>query len=362
MTDAAPSHRNNFGLLRLIFAMFVLVSHSIEMVDGNRSREPLTYIFGTLSLGELGVDGFFLVSGYLITQSFENSASLFSYLLSRVLRIYPAFMVAFALSIIIVGPLSGADMNALRGAGWIMQLFYMLLLAVPILPNAFAGLHYPFLNGAMWTIPYEFSCYLFIPIFGLLSELWRRRILVFSLMVLLLISAFIPIGSNAFTLPSNFSGPPKDAVRFASLFLSGAAFYIFRDNISYRNDLAIIAAIALLGSLFNHATEELAMGTLGGYLIFWFSFLKSAPRLNRINNETDVSYGIYLYAWPIQNLLIKFVPGITPLLVMILTTISAVALAILSWNLIEKPSLSLKRRRDSSLGVLGDLAAPLSKE
>jgi len=323
--------------------MFVLVSHSIEMVDGNRSREPLTYIFGTLSLGELGVDGFFLVSGYLITQSFENSASMFSYLLSRVLRIYPAFMIAFALSIIIVGPLSGADMNALRGTGW-MQLYYMLLLAGPILPNAFAGLHYPFLNGAMWTIPYEFSCYLFIPTFGLFGELWRRRILVFLLMVLLLVSAFVPIGNNAFTLPSNFSGPPKDAVRFASLFLSGATFYIFRDHISYRNDLAIIAAIALLGSLFNHATEVLAMGTLGGYLIFWFAFLKCTPRLNRINKETDVSYGVYLYAWPIQNLLIKFVPGITPLLVMILTTISAAALAILSWNLIEKPSLSFKRR------------------
>jgi peptidoglycan/LPS O-acetylase OafA/YrhL len=108
MTDADQPHRNNFGLLRLIFAMCVLVSHSIELVDGNRSREPLTFIFGTLSLGELGVDGFFLVSGYLIAQSFENSASVLLYLGKRILRIYPAFVVAFVLSIVVVGPLSPA--------------------------------------------------------------------------------------------------------------------------------------------------------------------------------------------------------------------------------------------------------------
>jgi peptidoglycan/LPS O-acetylase OafA/YrhL len=342
MTIASTFRRNNFGLLRLIFAMSVLVSHSIELVDGNRSREPLTYVFGTLSLGEFGVDGFFLVSGYLITQSFENSASLLSYLWKRVMRIYPAFVVAFVLSIVVVGPLSGADMNALRGTGWIRQIIQMLLLGLPSLPNAFADLHYPSLNGAMWTIPYEFSCYLIIGILGLFGLLRRRWIVGFAVVVLLLFSAFFHVGNSAFTLPSNFAGTPNDAIRFASLFLCGTAFYVFRDTIPYRNDLAVIATIALLASLFNHATEELAVRTLGGYLIFWFAFLKGTPRLNRINNETDISYGTYLYAWPIQSLLIKFVPGIAPLSVVILTTFSDAALAYLSWRLIEKPSLSLR--------------------
>jgi len=77
-------------------------------------------------------------------------------------------------------------------------------------------------------------------------------------------------------------------------------------------------------------------------LIFWFAFLKGTPRLNCINNETDLSYGTYLYAWPIQSLLIKFIPGITPLSVVIRTTFSSAALAYLSWRLIEKPSLSLR--------------------
>jgi peptidoglycan/LPS O-acetylase OafA/YrhL len=251
--------------------------------------------------------------------------------------------------------LAGADMSALKGAGWIKQLVYMLLLAEPRLPKAFAGLPYPSLNGSVWTIPYEFRCYVLIAILGLLGTLRRKMLFGVSLIALLPISAFLTIGNSAPTMLTNLTGYPQATLRFTTIFLSGSAFYIFRGAISYRNDLALIAAILLIGLLFNNATEELSMPTLGAYLIFWFAFLKNTPRLNRINNSSDVSYGIYLYAWPIQNLLMKFVPGISPLIVIMLTTSAATTLASLSWHLIEKPSLSLKRpsRRPADLQQSG---------
>jgi peptidoglycan/LPS O-acetylase OafA/YrhL len=154
------SHNNNFGLLRLCFAFLVIVSHSFELIDGNRSREPLTRLFGTISFGELAVDGFFLLSGYLIVQSFDRSDSMATYLRKRVLRIYPGYIVAYLACLLLVAPFSGADMSALQGLGGVKAFFHLLKLGMPVLPNAFAGQPYPALNGSMWTIAYEFRCYL----------------------------------------------------------------------------------------------------------------------------------------------------------------------------------------------------------
>lgn len=337
-----PTHRNNFGLLRLSFALCVLVSHSFELVDGNRSREPLTYLFGTISLGELGVAGFFIVSGYLIAQSLENSTSLRSYFWKRLLRIYPAFVVAFALCIFVVGPLSGADMNAVTAAGWAKQFLEMLKLDMPDLPGAFAGLHYPALNGSMWTIAYEFRCYLLLAVLGAVGLLRLRWLLLSLTLIMLLFEAFHDFGDRA---PLAYLiGLPKDALRLTALFLAGSLFYSFRDSVAYGTGrVASMVALALIVCLFNSTTATLALPVLGGYLIFWFAFLDGTPLLNAINNRTDLSYGIYLYAWPVQSLLIKSVPGITPWSVILLTTMATVCLALLSWHFIEAPSLKLKR-------------------
>src|SRR5579872_6630536 len=83
------SQTNNFNFMRLCLAVLVIFSHSFEIIDGNRRREPLTRIFHTFSLGELAVDGFFLLSGYLIVKSWERRPVLLNYLQKRVYRIYP---------------------------------------------------------------------------------------------------------------------------------------------------------------------------------------------------------------------------------------------------------------------------------
>ena len=97
--------QNNFGFLRLLLATLVIVAHSAEILDQNRNREILTNIFGTITFGELAIDGFFLISGYLILNSFLSSSTLKSYLLKRVLRIYPGFIVASLFCIFVLIPL-----------------------------------------------------------------------------------------------------------------------------------------------------------------------------------------------------------------------------------------------------------------
>jgi len=104
---------NNFGALRLFFAVLVILCHSPILVDGNGSREILSRISGTVTFGRLGLDGFFLISGYLITKSFQDSRTIGEYVLKRILRIYPAYVVAFLLCILAVGPFVGGDLAAL---------------------------------------------------------------------------------------------------------------------------------------------------------------------------------------------------------------------------------------------------------
>jgi peptidoglycan/LPS O-acetylase OafA/YrhL len=131
------SRANNLGLVRLLFAALVVLSHAPELIDGNRSREPLTQVFGTLSLGELAVDGFFLVSGYLITRSYLNTRPFSAYLVKRAVRIYPGFLVASLVCIALVAPFAGGDLSA---ASILQCGVRALLLLMPVVSGAFAEL------------------------------------------------------------------------------------------------------------------------------------------------------------------------------------------------------------------------------
>src|SRR5262249_30294033 len=151
--------------------------------------------------------------------------------------------------------------------GWIKQLADAILLQVPMLPNAFTDLHYPSLNGSMWTVSYEFRCYLLVIALGLAGLFRNRYWLALFALVLLASSAFRKIDYSYSTTLGYLIGQPKETLRFTAIFLTGSAFYVFRDRISYRNDLACLAAIVLGAAMFKQATAEIAMPLAGGYLI-----------------------------------------------------------------------------------------------
>lgn len=149
-------HSNNFNFLRLLLTVLVLLSHSPELIDGDRHREILTSLFHTISFGELAVDGFFLLSGYLITQSWQRTPQLLNFLKKRILRIYPGFIVATLMCAFVVAPLGASHSNYFAQFNAFQFLKGMLLLSPPVVPPVFISQPYPFVNGAMWTIAYEF--------------------------------------------------------------------------------------------------------------------------------------------------------------------------------------------------------------
>jgi len=139
---ASSARKNNIGFIRLLAASMVIVSHSPELIDGDRSREPLMRVFGTLSLGEVAVDIFFLISGYLITRSYLTTRH-WNYVTRRVGRIYPGYLVAYFLCIFAVGPMAGVPISLLNRASYAKIVGHAMWLDMPRL-KAFATQHFHF--------------------------------------------------------------------------------------------------------------------------------------------------------------------------------------------------------------------------
>lgn len=346
-----PGQRqNNFNLLRLLLALLVLLSHAAELQDGDRHRELLTQLFHTLSFGELAVDGFFLLSGYLIVQSWDHAPVPVVFLRKRVLRLYPGFVVASLVCVFVVAPI-GADVTQyFRELSAASVALSIAILHGPIIPPVFQQLPNPQVNGAMWTIMREFACYLAVLLVGLSGGI--RRCHVWLAMTLLGFAAYL---FASFRLPPLWA--PLQAlladpiVRLASLFFAGGCFYLYRGHYRFTPRGALIAGCVLIAAMFSRRYAELALATCGGYLLFYFAF-KPIPLIANFNKLPDISYGVYLYGWPVQTLLLWYLPPQSPWLMFGLACLVVLPVGLTSWYLVEQPLLRLKETRRKIAQVL----------
>jgi peptidoglycan/LPS O-acetylase OafA/YrhL len=340
----SQTRQNNIGFIRLLAASMVIVSHSAELINGDRSSELLTRMFGSLSLGELGVDIFFLVSGYLITKSYLSSGD-GKYLAKRINRIYPGYLVAYAISVFIVAPLAGVALSSLKFGDYAKIFGHALWLDMPHLDGAFAAQQYHFLNGSMWTISYEFRCYLFVMLAGTFG-FYKRRVFPVCLTIILLVLQLLVTrdvnpSSTGFLLVKNvLTGNLVYLIRFTFIFSSGSLFFLFRDKIKYTGSAAFLCILCLLVFMFSDKLAEPAICCFGAYALFYFAF--EARRFN-INRDYDISYGVYLYAWPLAVLILLHYPRITQGYLSLVTFVLTAMAGVISWYAIEKPATKLTR-------------------
>lgn len=335
MYTATSEHKNNFNLLRLVFASLVLLSHAPELIDGDRSREILTQIFNSVSFGEFAVDGFFLLSGYLIVQSWITRPKAWNFLKKRLLRIYPGFIASTLICVFVVGPLA-ANPQQYFASFWVGGFVKSLLLLQPPSPApVFHGTFYADLNGAMWTIGFEFKCYLLVLFFGMLGAVRNRRWWLGATVSIFVILLLQKVGM--FTTWTN------PILRLASFFFSGGCFYLYRDRIMYTPRLAALIGSAMLVSIFFIQSAEIALATCGAYLLFYFACTPLVPLAN-FNRLPDVSYGVYLYGWPVQKLFLWYFPSLSPWELFPLSLTACLILGAISWYVVEKPMMRFKSK------------------
>lgn len=332
---------NAFDLLRLLGALAVLVEHSWVLAGHGL---PLLPAESGTTLGRIGVGIFFLTSGYLITSSWLADPSVGRFLARRALRIYPLFAVVVLMLALVAGPL----LTVLPVGEYYThpQTWTYLgnnLLVFPTefaLPGVFAGAPgSEAVNGSLWTIPTEILCYFAVIALGVAGIVRRRW--------LMGLAALVPVAACAAVLVSGYSGTvvPRllDArsVEQVALFAVGmVALHLLRR----RGPGLPVAVLAILVWLVSWGTPLAPLAALVAVAVVTLSVAFRAPaRLRHPTGSYDLSYGTYLFAFPVQQVLVA--AGIRDGgLVLGLTIAIVLPLAALSWRWLERPALRLKPR------------------
>jgi peptidoglycan/LPS O-acetylase OafA/YrhL len=332
---------NNLNAIRMLAATAVLVSHAFPITGG---EDPLLALTGATG-GELAVGVFFGLSGLLIARSFDRRASMVHFLSARVLRLFPALVVVLALTVLAGAAFTRlplADYAAARGTWTYVPLNLALYRPQYALPGVFeANPIGPLINGSLWTLFYEVACYAGVVVLGLAGILQQRLA---ALAVLGMVT--MAYGAAAWLQAAGDGADlvPLRIVLLAKLgfpFMLGTAAYVWREWLP----LSGLAAAALwVPALFLPAGPVLA-GWITLALVYgalWFGLVPKG-KLLAYNRLGDYSYGVYIYAFPVQQAFVHLMPGMTPLANIALALPVTLVLAVLSWKLVEARALAAAR-------------------
>jgi peptidoglycan/LPS O-acetylase OafA/YrhL len=342
----ATEYDNNFNLIRLIAAAMVIFGHSYVLTLQRGYREPMSALTG-MEPGPFAVNVFFVISGFLITKSYLNRNKVSTYLVARSLRIFPGLFVAMLFNVLVVGVVftSLPLWHYVRDQDtWQYILINSTLISRFVqleydLPGVFAT--NPFgaaVNGSLWTLPYEVWIYIALLMAGIVGILRSRKAVNFLFIGFLIVNTAIALGllHNPFSMLANF-------VRFATFFGWGVVFYTNRFSIPLSGFIAapllIIAVLGWRTPLSDPVLFPLALS----YAILWLAYIPKGA-IRQYNKLGDYSYGVYIYAWPVQQGAVALFPNILPLQLFGIALPITLFLAVLSWHLVEKPALRAKSR------------------
>jgi peptidoglycan/LPS O-acetylase OafA/YrhL len=338
-------NNNGFDLLRLLLAFLVLVSHSYLLFG--RGGDPLeVFSKGQTSMGEIGVMGFFCLSGYLISASFYRSPNVLKFLRNRFLRLFPGYWFCLLVTAFVIAPLIFyANNKSLTGFGFTgpnsSWSFVYNNIYLSIRQWSIGGLlvhanYKESLNGSLWSLFPEFTCYLLTLVLGFFGLLKNNRF-VFAIVFIFVYVVYV-VNLNT----SNQFGPTflilSSARKLYTAYLCGTALFVFRDKLQVDVKgvlFLLLAVVALLkfGGFLIVAPLCISLLCIKGFSLFKMSF------------KYDVSYGLYIYAFPVQQLISAvYAPNTQMIFYMLSCAVVTSLLAFLSYVAVERPFLNFKAK------------------
>lgn len=329
---------NNFDFLRVVFAFTVAFAHLIELSD-LEILKPFKVFFNT----RLAIDGFFIVSGFLIAKSYENSTTIKDYIIRRAKRIIPAYAVVVLISALFLSAISTYSLSEYFSN---IQFWKYLTANLsfqnylePCLPGVFETNKFCAVNGALWTIKLEEAFYLLVPVFY-----WLVRVKKFNFYALIIIVYLLSVTYYTYFLSIDNYRIAKQLPGALAFFGTGIVFYKNFSLLQKWKDYIIIPCLIIFFLEHYILKTQLLKPVAFGFMVFYVAY--SFRFLNNFGKYGDFTYGIYIYHFPLIQLFVylglfnKYPPILICMLFLMLTLL----LAILSWYLIEIPYLSKNRR------------------
>jgi peptidoglycan/LPS O-acetylase OafA/YrhL len=353
LADYAGTGPDNTKLIRMILAVIIIFVHSYALLGIANTGNPLTNFVH--NSGEDAVNTFFLISGFFIVSSYLGKDSLDDFIFARTARLIPALFVIVTVTVLLVGPCFTQmspgeyfiDRETLKY--WYKNVF--LIHTEYDLPGVFSNHINQALNGSLWTIRYEAKMYIMVAVLGSLGVFKSRHLIVAA--CLLYFSWYL---AGLFR-PDWFADFPEVFHRVSLYFILGGLMRCYAHVIPLRwMGLVILAGFHFLWGR-NSSLAPLSLAVLMVYGTFCFAYL-STKGIGIYNRLGDYSYGTYLFAFPIQQMLIALHPGIHPITLFFSASLITISFAVLSWHYIEKPcmdynkALSKKRHQQQSALLL----------